>query len=543
MKITDSYLTQAAEFEKAQITVPKYDDAKVKENTLSAPRWVHFGGGNLFRCFHAQVAQDLLNQGELDSGIVVVETFGKDLIDDIYHGLNNRSLSVTMKVDGSFNRELVASTGQALYLNKSNQPDVDHLVAAFKNTSLQMVTLTITEKGYAVKDSAGQLLASVNADIAAGPKFTELKTTMAQIAYLLFERFTAGELPIAVVSTDNFSHNGDRVKQAIATIAEGWVAAGLAPKAFTDYLFTSGKVSFPYSMIDRITPGPNEEIAKGLEADGIEEMLPYETPQGMHLAAFVNTEETHYLAIEDNFPNGRPALEKASGMFLADRETVNKADLMKVTTCLNPLHTALAVLGCLLGFDRIYTESQDKDLLKLIEKIGFVEGLPVVENPGIIDPEKFINEVIYTRFMNPNIPDAPQRIASDTSQKMGIRYGETIKSYVAHADLNPADLIFIPFVIAAWCRYLMAIDDKGNSFTPSPDPLYGELHEHVKGIQLGDTVDAHRVLQPILQNAEIFGVDLYQVGLGEKIEGYFNELITGPEAVRTTLQRLLKEHA
>lgn len=93
---------------------------------------------------------------------------------------------------------------------------------------------------------------------------------------------------------------------------------------------------------------------------------------------------------------------------------------MKVCTCLNPLHTTLAIFGCLLGFDRIYKEVQDKDLLHLIEQVGFIEGLPVVENPEIIKPIDFINEVIYKRFANPNIPDMPQRIASDTSQNWGL---------------------------------------------------------------------------------------------------------------------------
>lgn len=90
---------------------------------------------------------------------------------------------------------------------------------------------------------------------------------------------------------------------------------------------------------------------------------------------------------------------------------------MKVTTSLNPLHTALAVTGCLLGYQSISAEMQDDDLVGLIKGIGYLEGLPVVENPGIIDPKQFIDEVINKRLPNPYIPDTPQRIATDTSQK------------------------------------------------------------------------------------------------------------------------------
>lgn len=120
--------------------------------------------------------------------------------------------------------------------------------------------------------------------------------------------------------------------------------------------------------------------------------------------------------IEDSFPNGRPPLEKA-GVYFTNRQTVENSERMKVQTCLNPLHTALAIFGCLLGYKTIYEEVKDGCLKKLIEKIGYEEGLPVVVDPKIIDPKEYLKEVIEERFPNPYIPDAPQRIATDTSQK------------------------------------------------------------------------------------------------------------------------------
>jgi fructuronate reductase len=544
MKITEDYLIQRETFDAVNIMVPNFDPKIVRNNTKNNPEWVHFGGGNLYRCFHAKVAQDLINAGELNTGIVVVETLGENLIKDLYHRFDNRSLTVTMKADGGFDKELIASTAEALFLHPSKKSDVQNLESIFKNESLKLVTLTITEKGYAVKDSAGNLLQQVVQDIQAGPTIDKLQSTMAKLTYLLLERFNAGALPLAVVSTDNFSHNGDRLKAAVLEIATGWLKQGFIPNSFIEYLDKGNQVSFPFSMIDRITPLPNVDIAKKLEEEGIEEMMPYKTGQrGNELAAFVNTEEVHYLVIEDDFPNGRPAFEKANGVLMGNRETVNNADLMKVCTCLNPLHTTLAIYGCLLGFDRIYKEVQDKDLLKLIEQIGFVEGLPVVKNPEIINPDSFIKEVIYKRFMNPNIPDTPQRIASDTSQKVGIRFGETLKAYVSTKDKDVETLHFIPLTIAAWCRYLMAIDDNGQPFTPSPDPLYEELHSYVSTITLGETADVHAVLHPILSNKEIFSVNLEEIGLGEKIENYFARMITGPHAVRQVLEEELAEHA
>ena len=161
------------------------------------------------------------------------------------------------------------------------------------------------------------------------------------------------------------------------------------------------------------------------------------------MAPFVNAEVSEYLVIEDKFTNGRPPLEEA-GIIFTDRETVNKVETMKVTTCLNPLHTALAVSGCLLGYNLIADEMKDPILRKFVEKIGYEEGLKVVVDPKIISPKEFIDEVVNERFSNPFIPDTPQRIATDTSQKVGIRFGETIKSYARKDDLNPADLVAIP---------------------------------------------------------------------------------------------------
>lgn len=127
------------------------------------------------------------------------------------------------------------------------------------------------------------------------------------------------------------------------------------------------------------------------------------------MAPFVNAEECQYLVIEDNFPNGRPALEKG-GLIFTTRETVDKVEKMKVCTCLNPLHTALAVYGCLLGYNLISEEMKNPSLKKLVEVIGYKEGLPVVINPGILDPKEFIDTVLNVRIPNPFMPDTPQRM-------------------------------------------------------------------------------------------------------------------------------------
>lgn len=137
------------------------------------------------------------------------------------------------------------------------------------------------------------------------------------------------------------------------------------------------------------------------------------------------------------------------------------------------------------------------------------------------------------------MPDTPQRIVTDTSQKLGIRFGETIKSYVAREDLNVMDLKLIPLVLSGWCRYLMGIDDKGLKMELSPDPLLKELVGYLKNINLRDSGPFYDQLKPILSNANIFGVNLYDVGLGEKVENYFTELVASKDAVKESLKKYL----
>jgi fructuronate reductase len=190
-----------------------------------------------------------------------------------------------------------------------------------------------------------------------------------------------------------------------------------------------------------------------------------------------------------------------------------------------------------LGYAKISDEMKDADLVKLIETVGYKEGLPVVVDPGILSPRKFIDEVVQIRLPNPFMPDTPQRIATDTSLKIPIRFGETIKAYLADSKLDIKSLKLIPLVLAGWIRYLMGVDDQGTAFTVSPDPLYESLIQSLKGLRLGQQGSFHEALKPILSDSRIFAVNLYEAGLGEQVERYFAELAAGPGAVRNTLKK------
>lgn len=535
MKLThDNVWNNNEDWKKAGVNLPTFDYEAVKKETYESPTWIHFGAGNIFRAFQCAVQQELLNKGITKTGIVVAEGYDYEIIDKVYRPNNNNGLLVTLKVNGETEKTIISSVLESLTIDQENEKDFMRLREIFSNPTLQMVSFTITEKGYNTTNYEGKLYPDIEKDVN-GP-IADANSYLGKLVSLLHTRYENGATPIALVSMDNVSHNGDYLKKAVLDLSKAWLSNGAVTQGFVDYLEDPKMVSYPWSMIDKITPRPDDSVKNMLIELGFEDAAPIVTTKGTYIAPFVNAEEAQYLVIEDHFPNGRPPLDQA-GVIFTSREIVDKVETMKVTTCLNPLHTALAVYGCLLDYTKISDEMKDADLVALISKIGYDEGLPVVVNPGILDPKAFIDEVINVRFPNPFMPDTPQRIATDTSQKLSIRFLETIKSYLKDDTKDVQDLTLIPLVIAGWIRYLMGVNDEGIAFELSADPLLEVVQPIVKDVTLGSTEDHSSKVKAILSNDKIFSIDLYEAGLGDKIEGYFAELIAGKGAVRKTLKK------
>ncbi len=507
--------------------LPAYDPAVIAANTKAKPQWMHFGSGNIFRIFPAALCQRLIEKCVMDTGIVCCEGYDDEIVTRCFRPYDNLTVGVTLNADGSIEKEVIGSMAESLTMLN----DSAAIAEVFCEPSLQMVSFTITEKGYSLRNAAHELMPAVQADMENGPK--NCRSFMAQLTAMCIRRFRTCGMPLALVSMDNCSHNGEKLQKAVMEIASAWRDNGHISEE--EYAYLENKVAFPWSMIDKITPRPNPSVEKQLLADGLEDISPFETAKHTFTAAFVNAEKPQYLVIEDSFPNGRPPLEQA-GVIITTRDVVNKVEKMKVCTCLNPLHTCLAVYGCILGYESIAAEMKDEELSRFITRMSHEEGMPFVVNPGVIDPEQFLNEVLTVRFPNPFMPDTPQRIATDTSQKLSIRFGETIKAYIASPDHEASELRLIPLVLAGWLRYLIGVDDAGKPFACSPDPLLEAMQAHLAGMTLGGEIDAEK-LRPILSDASVFAVDLYECGLAGKVIDYFKELMAGPGAVRATLKK------
>lgn len=537
MKLTIEGIKDQNAWEQAGIKLPGYDVEAVSAKAKEAPVWVHFGIGNIFRVFIGGIADGLLEEGALDRGLTCVETFDYDVVDKIYRPYDNLGLSVILHGDGTRDYKVLGSLAEAVKAQVSDPAQWNRLKEIFTSPSLQMVSFTITEKGYALQKADGSWLPYVQTDIQNGPE--KPSGAMAVLVAMLYERYKAGKYPLALVSMDNCSQNGAKLRQSVLTMTEEWKKNGYVDEGFAAYVSNEDKVAFPWTMIDKITPRPSEQIAADLEKLGVEDMQPVITEKKTYIAPFVNAEKPQYLVIEDHFPNGRPALEKGFGVYMADRNTVNLSERMKVTVCLNPVHSATGPLGVVLGYDLFaHMLNTNPDMMKMARTIAYDEGLPVVADPGILSPQAFVDELFNDRFPNEYLGDTNLRLAVDVSQMVGIRFGETIKAYVAKYG-DASRLTAIPLGIAGWLRYMLGVDDEGKHYELAPDPMNEEIGEQLKDIVIGKPETFTDQLRPILSNERLFFTDLYRAGVGEKIEQMFREMIAGPGAVKATIHKYI----
>ena len=322
MKLNAQGLANRREWEEKGYALPQFDREAVTKATKENPFWIHFGPGNIFRAFQANVVQNLLNAGLLDRGLVVAEGYDYEIVEKMNHPHDDYNLLVTLKANGTVEKTVIGSVVESLTVDSTNETDWTRLKEIFAKDSLQMASFTITEKGYSLVNGRGDYLPGVPEDLANGP--ANAMSYMGKVSALVYARYEAGQKPIAMVSMDNCSHNGDKLYAAVNAFAEAWVKNGVVDAGFLAYVNDKTKVSFPWSMIDKITPRPDASVEAILKADGIEGLEPVVTSKNTWVAPFVNAEETEYLVIEDAFPNGRnEALEKG-GLMFTERETVDK---------------------------------------------------------------------------------------------------------------------------------------------------------------------------------------------------------------------------
>ncbi|MDP5308152.1 mannitol dehydrogenase family protein [Paracoccus spongiarum] len=342
------------------------------------------------------------------------------------------------------------------------------VIAAMADPAIRIVSLTITEGGYYV-DAKTDGFDAAHPDMAhdaANPDAPH--GVFGMILAALRQRRAAGHAPFTVMSCDNLPENGHvcaRTVIGLARIADPDLAEWIA-----------ATVAFPNSMVDCITPATSDR-ERALVADRF----------GITDAAPVVCEPYRQWVLEDNFPQGRPPLEKVGAQFVTD---VGKYELMKLRI-LNGGHAAIAYPSALLGHHFVHDAMADPQIEAWLRALETREVIPTLKPIEGVDYADYL-ELIVSRFANPEIGDTIQRLCLDGSN----RQPKFILPTLADALKEGRDIDGLAQEVAFWCRYCERTDEAGNAIAPNDDNSES-LREHALASR-GDPL-------AFLQNRTVFG--------------------------------------
>jgi mannitol 2-dehydrogenase len=405
-----------------QITIPKptYDRGLLK------PGIIHFGVGGFHRAHQAVYLDNLMEQGKAyDWGIAGVGLLPPDAkMRDALISQDCLYTVVTRDADGD-QAQVVGSLCQ--YLLAPDNPE--SVLNALADPAVRIVTLTITEGGYALDDPYRPPIA------------------FEYLASALKRRHDSGTPPFTVLSCDNVQQNGRIARDALVGYAQRH------DKSLADWI--SQSVAFPSSMVDRITPQTTDDDRDLVCREfGIQDRWP------------VVCEPFRQWVVEDHFCNGRPPLEEAGVQMVED---VHPYELMKIRL-LNAGHSALGYLGCLAGYHFIHEAAADPEFQALLEKM-WEEVTPLLLPVPGIDLKEY-QATLLQRFANPRIKDQVARICLDGSAKMPRFVLPSLQEQLARGGPHR----FLTLVVAGWMRYLSGTDDAGRPILIE-DPMAKTLQE------------------------------------------------------------------
>ncbi|MFD1254164.1 Mannitol 2-dehydrogenase [Devosia equisanguinis] len=411
------------------------------------PGIVHFGVGNFHRAHQAVYLDALFNSGEgHDWAIIGAGTRASDAAMRDVLRQQDWLTSVVEQEAGSSSAHI---TGVMVdYLEPGDSQSV---IAALTNPAIRIVSLTITEGGYYI-DPASQKFDPTHPDIAwDAAHFDTPKTAFGLILAGLVKRRDAGIAPFTVMSCDNIPGNGHVTENAIAGLAQ------LIDPALAEWVKSS--VAFPNGMVDRITPATSDR-EKNLLAEhfGIEDGWP------------VFCESFKQWVLEDNFPAGRPALEKVGVQFVDD---VAPYEHMKIRI-LNGGHATIAYPAGLLDIHFVHEAMEHPLVSAFLKKVESEEIIPIVPPVPDTDLNAYF-ALCERRFANPKIGDTIRRLALDGSNRQ--------PKFIIPSALDRvragASVTGLALVSALWCRYCYGTTESGAVIEPN-DPNWERLTAQAK---------------------------------------------------------------
>jgi len=407
---------------------------------------VHLGTGAFHRAHQAVYTDDALREAGGDWRIVGVSLRNPAIADamnpqnGLYTLIERGAAGVSARVAASVDHVIAATRNREAPL------------AALARPQTRVVTLTVTEKAYGIDRKA---MAIDPAHPAIAADLASPRTPAGAIGLIvesLRRRRENNTAPYTVLCCDNLPENGELLRAGVVDFASrtdpdlaSWIRE---------------KVSFPSSMVDRITPASTEATYK--EAAGL---------TGCVDLAAVETEPFSQWVIEDRFTAGRPAWEKGGAVFVDD---VRPYEMMKLRM-LNGAHSMLAYTGFLSARAYVRDVMSDDDLSLLVNRHihAAQQTLPPVSG---FDLDQYRRDLV-TRFENPAIAHETYQIAMDGTEKLPQRIlAPAMDTLRAHGDLRP-----FAFTVAAWMRYCLGRNDDDACYALR-DPREHEIPDAIAGL-------------------------------------------------------------
>ncbi len=417
--------------------VPVYEAADLSAGI------VHFGVGNFHRSHQAVYLDTLFNEG-LDRDWAIVGAGVRPADSEMRAKLAAQDyLTTVVEQDASLSAARV--TGSMIDFLPVG--DAQAIIARLADPAIRIVSLTVTEGGYYI-DPATQRFDATHPDIAADAAAPAAPSTVFGLILAgLARRRAEGTPPFTVMSCDNIPGNGHVTSNAVTGLAR------LSDPALADW--AAANVAFPNSMVDRITPATSQRERDLLaQSFGIEDAWP------------VFCEEYTQWVLEDRFPAGRPALEKAGVQFVSD---VAPFELMKIRI-LNGGHAAIAYPAGLLDVHFVHEAMEDSQIRAFLGKLEREEIIPTVPPVPDTDLGAYYG-LIERRFANPKIGDTIARLCYDGANRQP---KFILPTALARVEAG-GSVTGLALVSALWARYCYGESDSGRPIPPN-DPSWDRLN-------------------------------------------------------------------
>lgn len=424
----------------SKVSIPSYSRDALSAGIL------HVGIGNFHRAHLASYLHKLFDKG-LDHDWAIIGAGIKSFDDDMRQRLKPQDwLTTVVELDPDGLSAMI--TGAMVDFVEINS---QALIDAMAEPNIRIVSLTITEGGYFVDAETDGFDAAHSEIIADAKNPGSPKSVFGIIIAALSKRREAGLAPFTVMSCDNLPENGNVARQAVLGLAKG--------RSDDMHEWIANNVAFPNSMVDCITPATGDR-EKGIVADEFK----------IQDAAPVVCEPFRQWVLEDNFSNGRPALEKVGVQFVDD---VAPYELMKLRI-LNGGHATIAYPAGLMDIHYVHDAMADPLISGFLERLEHSEIIPTVpEIPGVSRSAYY--EKIVERFSNEAIGDTISRLCLDGSN----RQPKFILPVIDARLSSKQSIDGLALESALWCRYCYGTSDAGK-IIPANDPHWERLTNQAK---------------------------------------------------------------